>query len=1394
MNTNPNDKLEMVASTKTFNSKLIVRLWIFSLAIIALLALILLSSETISADPVTLQPGPEGKDATTLELDPNSNYGNYNSLIMGCYGMAEYEADVYIQFDLSTIPEGSTVTYTRLELYCDYAPISRAFYLHQVTSSWSETGITYNNAPTCNPTHITYTTVDNTGWFLWNNLQNLVQIWVDGSSNNGMIIKPHYTGSDGADEFRSSDYPTESYRPKLYIEYTPPDPPTPPDSYEVDNVYTQAKSLSPGSTQTHSIHNDGSDIDWVYFTLSQKSDVVIETSGPSGDTRIWLYDSSGVPSTYIAYDDDGGSNQFSKITQAGVSVGTYYVKIDEYNNNADIPTYYLDLTVTPVTPVPALSTSLTSLPVTRMKIDDTSRINIKIQNNGESINYMVGGHFAVKTSEFDITGYENIDNAVNNIDGDYEYVEWYHSAGIPSGSYIDYWIDIQAKSSGSHYLHYRSWAKEVTTVTDWDPNDDGSQTSTQIPIPSGSPDAPFYVWTQSIPVNTKPPTPTLQSPVDEATLAASSSQTVSWNSVTDADGDSIAYHWYVDTDDPPTAPYAASGSTVGTASSEFTTTEDTTYYWRVYANDGYEYSDPSSTWRFEAKGSITVRGYIWYWNQNEASYEGVNMATVKLYDAEVGDDDWLGTTSTDDFGYYEFDPVINDDGWLQGGLDVYVKVWTESDAVEVKDASSTWYIDQTSQLDNVPSGTVNIPTRYILDEDSTSWYIMDIITDGYSYADSHDGGSSPPQASVTWFPGFYPGAPAGPHGSAFANPDGGGDGRIYIDGEIDYRDHWDVDVLLHEYGHFVMYHYAKGAVPTGANGNWDSHTTDQGYAWREGWATFFSCAVQDSLDYDNWYLDTIWRNKLETTDENWWRPDGQGWTYTDNNLHFTSYLNPTDPAKQGDDIEGCIAGLLWDIFDASPNFDDDQNSDGIIDELGVGISNIWDVFDNYQTGGHSCYNIHDFWDGWFALGYSDRAELNAIYWEHGIDKNNPPTISITSPTGWHSGEMTISATGVSDIDGTVQKVDFEFSLDNAVWYKIGEDTNSGDGWSIIWDTNQLVEDYGGIGIDGYDDEIWVRAIAYDGMEERSQISSSFGVDNALPNTPTVSETHCGGSHSGWPAWSCHGSPYFTWNDPGDDGSGVDYYEVQVDGGLWTTVSSPWHPTYGNGEYTIDFRAVDKVGLIGGEYGMYVKIDTTPPAVTDNQVGDDYWRNSAGTTYDVDFSDPNSLLDYAQYKITTSTGQGGTVLKDWTYIFNDLGLNSYTTDWQIDFSACQEGLNYISVRAYDYAGNITTKDDVFCVRKDTTLPVVTNNQIGDDTWRIAGGTTYDTDFSDPTSLLNYSQYKITTSVGQGGTVLKGWTNIFDDLGQNTYTTDWQIDFSACSMIILGMLKQQMMCFM
>ena len=120
------------------------------------------------------------------------------------------------------------------------------------------------------------------------------------------------------------------------------------NSYEPDNAPGQAKLITSGSPQTRSIVPK-TDLDWVKFQLTTTSGVLLETSGPlNSDTRISLYSSNLSP---IEYHDDTGTSFWSYIDRTcGIDPlppGTYYVKVEEYKNDAQIPSYHLAFDASP---------------------------------------------------------------------------------------------------------------------------------------------------------------------------------------------------------------------------------------------------------------------------------------------------------------------------------------------------------------------------------------------------------------------------------------------------------------------------------------------------------------------------------------------------------------------------------------------------------------------------------------------------------------------------------------------------------------------------------------------------------------------------------------------------------------------------------------------------------------------------------------------------------------------------------------------------------------------------------------------------------------------------------------------------------------------------------------
>ena len=117
---------------------------------------------------------------------------------------------------------------------------------------------------------------------------------------------------------------------------------------EPDDVATGANPVRLGQSVVKSIGWLG-DSDWFTFTLSNAAEIVLVTSGPSGDTEMWLYGPNSANAEIPGgYSDDEGPALFSRIERRDASAlqaGTYYVKVQAYRNGATIANYTLSLRV-----------------------------------------------------------------------------------------------------------------------------------------------------------------------------------------------------------------------------------------------------------------------------------------------------------------------------------------------------------------------------------------------------------------------------------------------------------------------------------------------------------------------------------------------------------------------------------------------------------------------------------------------------------------------------------------------------------------------------------------------------------------------------------------------------------------------------------------------------------------------------------------------------------------------------------------------------------------------------------------------------------------------------------------------------------------------------------------
>lgn len=221
----------------------------------ALMLGVLSISESFAAGPVTLTIQPTASESKETYIAPYCSDVNQGGSRLYLYDDGTWEARNLIQFDLSSIPGGSTITSSELYLYTlfgyDNSQVS-TLVAHRLTKDWVEGngamwcggspdtlgGANWQNASVGNPWTTPggdYDTVaedsENVGtgytWYDWN-LTSLTQKWLDGIvPNYGVILVPEsgftyfkwFTSAE-RDDFNNPNSPN---RPKLVVTYDPED-------------------------------------------------------------------------------------------------------------------------------------------------------------------------------------------------------------------------------------------------------------------------------------------------------------------------------------------------------------------------------------------------------------------------------------------------------------------------------------------------------------------------------------------------------------------------------------------------------------------------------------------------------------------------------------------------------------------------------------------------------------------------------------------------------------------------------------------------------------------------------------------------------------------------------------------------------------------------------------------------------------------------------------------------------------------------------------------------------------------------------------------------------------------------------------------------------------------
>ena len=166
-----------------------------------------------------------GSDARVQEKNGTTNYGTATTLKVQSWKNGN-NIRTFVQFDVSSIPAGSTVSSATLTLCATTVPSStRTYDAHLVTSSWSEGSVTWNTQPSvAGAATDSATTPGSAACMTWTTTSD-VQAWVDGTANNGWRISDSAEGNNQRRDaiYRSrEDTAVPADRPNLTVVFTAP--------------------------------------------------------------------------------------------------------------------------------------------------------------------------------------------------------------------------------------------------------------------------------------------------------------------------------------------------------------------------------------------------------------------------------------------------------------------------------------------------------------------------------------------------------------------------------------------------------------------------------------------------------------------------------------------------------------------------------------------------------------------------------------------------------------------------------------------------------------------------------------------------------------------------------------------------------------------------------------------------------------------------------------------------------------------------------------------------------------------------------------------------------------------------------------------------------------------
>lgn len=207
------------------------------------------NNENVSSQKATLTPT---KDSYIEKLEPSKNFGKENTLWVVDYP-DNLTSRSLLKFDLSTIPLGAEIDNATLNLYLynfddeDNYEVS----VHSLNGSWTETGVTWNNAPSYTTSPIDTIPVGfpkpphYVSWDVTDAVKSMLE------TNHGFLVKMTNENKGSPRKmkmFRSRE--NDSCSPELVVEYSEWVP------YVPDNEEVEIDISPPSPTEDNEITSE----------------------------------------------------------------------------------------------------------------------------------------------------------------------------------------------------------------------------------------------------------------------------------------------------------------------------------------------------------------------------------------------------------------------------------------------------------------------------------------------------------------------------------------------------------------------------------------------------------------------------------------------------------------------------------------------------------------------------------------------------------------------------------------------------------------------------------------------------------------------------------------------------------------------------------------------------------------------------------------------------------------------------------------------------------------------------------------------------------------------------------------------------------------------------------